>query len=278
MLRRILIGSIDRDLRFGDLLLSDALISYSKVLADVWITGCMLFSSGMSTTSRPDRSCGGAYFVPFAMAFPSFIRLRQCIIECFRTPKSAAKERQAHLLNSLKYASAFPVIILSAAQHEYDPHEPHWLSKEAISRLWILFIVINSFYAFYWDVARDWDLTLFNRKQRSNPEHPFGLRQILLFRPHYLYYLAIMVDFCIRCAWSFKLSPHLGHLQELEVGIFVMEILEVFRRWMWIFLRIEKEYVSRETVMGGINLAALEECGDDGRPEGLVERKEKIEM
>jgi len=38
------------------------------------------------------------------------------------------------------------------------------------------------------------------------------------------------------------LSPHLDHFNDLEGGIFVMEFLEVLRRWMWIFFRVETEW------------------------------------
>jgi hypothetical protein len=57
-----------------------------------------------------------------------------------------------------------------------------------------------------------------------------------------MYYGAILVDLMLRCTWSFKLSPHLDHFNDLEGGIFVMELLEVLRRWMWIFFRVETEW------------------------------------
>lgn len=57
-----------------------------------------------------------------------------------------------------------------------------------------------------------------------------------------MYYGAIFLDLMLRCTWSFKLSPHLDHFNDLEGGIFVMELLEVFRRFIWIFLRVETEF------------------------------------
>jgi len=57
-----------------------------------------------------------------------------------------------------------------------------------------------------------------------------------------MYYAAIIIDFLLRCTWSFKLSPHLDHFNDLEGGIFMMELLEVLRRWMWIFFRVETEW------------------------------------
>jgi hypothetical protein len=49
--------------------------------------------------------------------------------------------------------------------------------------------------------------------------------------------------------WSIKLSPHLHHVNEIEGGIFVMETLEVIRRWIWIAFRFEAEW-SKLTHMG----------------------------
>lgn len=99
-------------------------------------------------------------------------------------------------------------------------------------------------YSFYWDVARDWDLTLFSGpKARNNPEHPWGLRQHRFFYSNKLYYTAIGIDFILRCTWSLKLSPHLDHFSDLEGSIFTIEILEVLRRWLWNFFRIETEWV-----------------------------------
>jgi hypothetical protein len=57
-----------------------------------------------------------------------------------------------------------------------------------------------------------------------------------------MYYYVIIVDLLLRCTWSFKLSPHLDHFNDLEGGIFLMEVLEVFRRWIWIFFRVETEW------------------------------------
>jgi hypothetical protein len=57
-----------------------------------------------------------------------------------------------------------------------------------------------------------------------------------------MYYTAIVIDFLLRCTWSFKLSPHLDHFNDLEGGIFLMELLEVIRRWIWIFFRVETEW------------------------------------
>ncbi len=229
-----------------------------------------------SATSRPDRGCGGQYLVPIIIAIPSLIRLRQCLIEYIRT-KRGGGSGGTHLANALKYASAFPVIILSALQRNLSLNHTHiGLTETSLYRFWLFTVFVNSFYSFYWDVAKDWDLTLFSSLSRNSPHirpnHPFGLRPKTFFAPNQ-YYIAIAIDLLLRCTWSLKLSPHLDHFADFESGIFLMEFLEVGRRWMWIFLRVETEWV-RFLGQGGNGVEQEEillgdyERGDKGKEEG----------
>lgn len=254
-LKRVSVGGIARaqDGKFGDVLLADVLTSYAKVLGDLFVSLCMFFSRGGSATNKPDRRCGGQFIVPLIIAIPSLIRFRQCIIQYLRVKRANKRAGGTsshgwggqHLANALKYASAFPVIILSALQRSLSfDHTKVGLSEAGLYRLWLAAVLVNSFYSFYWDIAKDWDLTLFSSsRERSSPDHPWGLRRKLYFQMDEAYYVAIALDFLLRCTWSLKLSPHLDHFNDLEGGIFVMELLEVLRRWVWIFFRVETEWV-----------------------------------
>lgn len=145
ILKRVSIGGIAeaQDGKFGDILMADVLTSYSKVFGDLFVALCMFVSPGKSSTDKPDRGCGGQYLVPFIIAIPSLIRLRQCLIEYLRVRRGNRKvgEIEAHgwggqhLANALKYATAFPVIILSALQRGYDPNKIG-LSETGLFRLW----------------------------------------------------------------------------------------------------------------------------------------------
>jgi EXS family len=53
--------------------------------------------------------------------------------------------------------------------------------------------------------------------------------------------MAILFNFILRFTWSLKLSSHLHNVTDMESGVFVMEALEVLRRWVWVFLRVEWE-------------------------------------
>ncbi len=162
-LRRVSVGGLARqhDGRFGDVLLADALTSYAKVLGDLAASLCMLLSPPYSSTGRAERTaCGdGAYLVPLVISVPSAIRLRQCLIEFRRAQREQERNGSSsssssvvggggvggaagggggagqHLANALKYASAFPVIALSAMQRAHDPTQSR-LSEVQLYRLW----------------------------------------------------------------------------------------------------------------------------------------------
>ncbi|CAG8960074.1 hypothetical protein HYFRA_00010552 [Hymenoscyphus fraxineus] len=271
-LRRVSKGGIAQtgQGKFGDILLADVLTSYAKIIADLFVALCMFFSSDGSATKRPDRGCGGEYIVPIVIAIPSMIRLRQCIIEYLRVRASNRRNGGIgsqgwggqHLANALKYSTAFPVIIFSALQRNLSRnHEDIGVTEKTLYRLWVFAVFTNSMYSFYWDVVKDWDLTLFSPK-RTSASHPFGLRARLFFPAKEIYYVAIGIDFLLRCTWSLKLSPHLDHFADFESGIFLLEILEVIRRWIWIFFRVETEWGR------GVNSANL---GAPGQGDVLLE-------
>lgn len=267
-LRRVSIGGIAEtaDGKFGDILLADVLTSYAKVSADIFVTACMFFSSGGSSTNRPDRNCGGIVIVPLLLAVPSMIRLRQCIIEYYRVRRAPYKEATGwggqHLANALKYSTAFPVIITSSLQRSATADA----EKTLMYRAWLVAVTINSLYSFYWDVAKDWDLNMFAMESERKPgSYPWGLRDRLVFRSANLYYVVVAIDFLLRCSWSMKLSPHLNRFSDWESGIFLIEFLEVLRRWVWIFFRVETEAIRNANSTGmGIDDVLLGDYEGDG--------------
>jgi hypothetical protein len=63
-----------------------------------------------------------------------------------------------------------------------------------------------------------------------------------------VYYLVIFLNLFLRFTWSLKLSTHLDTVEELESSVFLMEALEVTRRWVWVFFRVEWEAIKKEQV------------------------------
>ncbi|KAG0650973.1 erd1 [Hyphodiscus hymeniophilus] len=264
-LRRVSIGGLAQphDGKFGDILLADVLTSYGKIIADLFVALCMYSRKNGSATARPDRGCGGQYLVPLVIAIPSLIRLRQCMIEYFRTranPSVSSGWGGQHLANAAKYASAFPVIILSALQRNLSyNHVTIGVTEATLYRLWVFAVAFNSFYSFYWDVAKDWDLTLFSSTRQPHLAHkvPYGLRPRLYFPSPNLYYFVIALDLMLRY---------------FESGIFLLEFLEVGRRWMWIFFRVETEWMRTTHSKGlggpGPGDILLDDYGSDMEDDG----------
>jgi len=222
------------------------------------------------------------------------VRFRQCLVEYLSSP--ALTDRRA-FLNAIKYATAFPVIFLSAAQRQViaelaaqkgsEVTRTPWHGEHHLFRLWLLALAINSIYSFWWDVTNDWGLTLLRPNGGdgattpllpssvpptpavpktplspiwSEPSTPSraglpplsipqnksrGLRPVLLFNDPILYYVAIGFNLILRFTWSLRLSSHLHTLADIEGGVFLLEALEIMRRWVWVFFRVEWETVKK---------------------------------
>lgn len=281
VLRRILVGGIDVTDRFLDIIIADVLTSYAKVFGDVALAGCMLFTSSGSSYAVARNHCSRNIMVPLAIALPYIIRFRQCLIEYNRTGN------RSHLANALKYCTAFPVILVSSLQlgrtGEVGTPNTAYISDGRLYQLWIFVCLLNSGYSWWWDITKDWDLTLLtsnpgtnespmtNFELRSQESKAYGLRENMTFKPT-MYYAAILIDLILRMLWSVKLSPHLHGLSEYESGIFTMECLEVLRRWMWIFLRIECEHQRVNSSEGAIALTEFGGVAFSNGPNGKIDQ------
>lgn len=209
----------------------------------------------------------------------------------FLAPTSAssspASPKKRSLCNALKYASALPVIVFSALQGGIsDPHDHAGIKTSAASassgsvlgsnllfRVWILSVLLNSMYSFWWDVTNDWGLHMLLPSRRAAPigsGESFGLRRTMLLPDVVIYYLVVALDFILRFTWSLKLSSHLHTVHEMEAGIFLLEALEVIRRWMWVYVRLEWEAVRKggdaleerlARSSSGISLLPMESAG-----------------
>jgi len=119
---------------------------------------------------------------------------------------------------------------------------------------------VNSLYSFYWDIVYDWDLG----HRGSTPTH-YLLRDHLVFRNPTLYYAAAALDLTLRLSWSIRFSSI--KLTD-DLTMFLFELLEVSRRCMWIFLRVEyqflKEQGNRPTTSKNVQAGYEVDSDDDG--------------
>uniref|UniRef100_A0A1D1YV38 SPX and EXS domain-containing protein 1 n=1 Tax=Anthurium amnicola TaxID=1678845 RepID=A0A1D1YV38_9ARAE len=152
---------------FSDFFLADILTSMSKVLSDLERSVCRMVNRQVATIAwfEADSICGShSIAIPLVLVLPYLFRLFQCLRQYKDT-----KEKTC-LFNALKYSTAVPVIGLSALK--YHVFAEKWTNF--YRPLWLLSSVINSLYSFYWDVSRDWDLSVFTRIFKFKNPHPIS--------------------------------------------------------------------------------------------------------
>ncbi|KAL0956428.1 hypothetical protein HGRIS_002576 [Hohenbuehelia grisea] len=79
---------------------------------------------------------------------------------------------------------------------------------------------------------------------RDQLPYPYGLRPRLLY-PILIYPSLIFFNLVLRLTWSLKLSSHLHSATDGSMVIFWLEVAEILRRWMWVFVRVEWEVIKR---------------------------------
>ncbi|KAJ8763843.1 hypothetical protein K2173_003625 [Erythroxylum novogranatense] len=225
---------------FSDFFIADILTSMAKVFSDLERSVCRMVHRQVATIAwfEADSVCGGhSVAIPLVLVLPYAFRLFQCLRQYKDT-----KEKTA-LFNALKYSTAVPVIFLSALKYHVFPDR--WASF--YRPLWLLSSVLNSLYSFYWDVTRDWDLSGFTRIFQFNRPNLFSY---LLYGRKWVYFWVIGSNLILRCTWTYKLSAHLRHNY---LTVFMIAALEIFRRFQWIFFRVENEW-NKMTSKGNVQL------------------------
>ncbi|KAI9007558.1 EXS family-domain-containing protein [Phycomyces nitens] len=256
VLRRLFSFNIFAPVFFSDIILADILTSLSNVFGDLFTTLCVILAGQDATLEKTQVDYHRDLFLPILISIPYFIRLRQCTSEYL---DSNCKTKR-HLFNALKYASAFPVILLSATQKRAAMYvaetgsvpKSWWIGETNIFRLWMAFVFFNSMYSFWWDVSMDWNLVHITQSGSGGKLGSVLSVPIVRVRRHLhfsqpLYFLASIIDFLLRTTWSMKLSSHL-FVKKLENSIFLVELLEVIRRWIWVIFRMESEWVKRNQI------------------------------
>jgi xenotropic and polytropic retrovirus receptor 1 len=82
----------------------------------------------------------------------------------------------------------------------------------------------NSIYCILWDIFNDWSIS------------PIRLRTILAYRKHkWFYYAAVVEDILLRFLWlGYVIFPHDYQVQHSSIISFVIALLEVLRRGIWV--------------------------------------------
>jgi hypothetical protein len=102
---------------------------------------------------------------------------------------------------------------------------------------WVGTAIVKTTYCFYWDVVHDFGLW--------KPGYKNLLRDpATLHFPDWVYYTAVLLDFCGRLTWTLAISPQ---VLSKRWGL-LLSIVEISRRGLWNIMRVEyrQEQISHE--------------------------------
>uniref|UniRef100_A0A8C6LP35 Xenotropic and polytropic retrovirus receptor 1b n=1 Tax=Nothobranchius furzeri TaxID=105023 RepID=A0A8C6LP35_NOTFU len=226
---------------FADFWLADQLNSLVVVLMDLEYMICFYSSeldwtehSGLVLNIRDKSQCNTYSYGVRAVikCLPAWFRFAQCLRR-YRDTKRAFP----HLVNAGKYSTSFFVVTFSAL---YSTHKEIHPESQVYFYLYISCLIISSCYTLIWDLKMDWGLF-----DRNAGENTF-LREEIVYPQKAYYYCAIVEDVFLRFAWILTITlTTLTNFQGVsDILATVLAPLEVFRRFVWNFFRLENEHLN----------------------------------
>eukprot|EP01125_Pyxidicula_operculata_P014005 TRINITY_DN4646_c0_g1_i1.p1 TRINITY_DN4646_c0_g1~~TRINITY_DN4646_c0_g1_i1.p1 ORF type:complete len:738 (+),score=71.60 TRINITY_DN4646_c0_g1_i1:42-2255(+) len=225
---QILISPIGR-LYFRDFFLADILTSLPDTLIDFGYTICF-FITGQWQHPGYLGECGNIrklYLGSIIAFLPFWFRFMQCLKKYYQT-----KKWFPHIVNAGKYFSGLVASAIISANtlwyYDFNPAQP-WNS---IYWSWVIAKGINAIYSWIWDITMDWGLW------RKGSKNKF-LRNELILSNHWVYFAIMGIDLVLRMVWVAGLVSYM--FIPSQYWSIVTGILEVCRRSMWAFFRVELE-------------------------------------
>ncbi|KAE9615432.1 hypothetical protein Lal_00048455 [Lupinus albus] len=208
-----------------DFFMADQLCSQVPMLRNLEYVTCYYITGSYKTQDygycmRTKHYRDLAYAVSF---LPYYWRAMQC------ARRWLDEGQRSHLVNLGKYVSA---MLAAGAKVAYE---------KDTSVVWLCLVVIMSsaatMYQLYWDFVKDWGLLQINSK---NP----WLRNELMLHRKAIYYFSMGLNLILRLAWLQTVLHSSFENVDYRVTSLFLAALEVIRRGLWNFYRLENEHVN----------------------------------
>ncbi|XP_071444302.1 solute carrier family 53 member 1-like [Hetaerina americana] len=219
---------------FADFWLADQMNSLASTFLDFQYLICFYATNENWIVAGDTSQCNEKSFIirPIVNCLPAWFRFAQCLRRYRDT-----KEGFPHLVNAGKYSTTFFVVIFGTLKSFYaENYESQF--ENPFLHLWIISNVINSCYAYTWDIKMDWGL--FDKKVGDNR----FLREEIVYSSPSFYYFAIVEDLVLRFGWAVSYGLQQAELVNSEVMTTILSPLEVFRRFIWNYFRLENEHLN----------------------------------
>ena len=131
------------------------------------------------------------------------------------------------ILNAIKYTLSILVAISSYYSKTYEFFE----------KTWLLIAVFSSCWSYCWDMKMDYGLIQSGTMNKL-------LRNELFYKRKWIYYTAMVLNLMGRFAWVLTISPDMVYRWiRPEFFLMVIYMIEMCRRGMWNFFRIELKHI-----------------------------------
>ncbi|XP_026876841.1 xenotropic and polytropic retrovirus receptor 1 homolog [Electrophorus electricus] len=223
---------------FADFWLADQLNSLAVLLMDLEYLVCF-YSLEINWTPSYEISNGICNSYSYGVraviqCLPAWFRFVQCLRR-YRDTRRAFP----HLVNAGKYSTTFFVVTFAALYNTHKVRKDNASEADIFFYLLIAFSVINSCYTLVWDLKMDWGL--FDRNAGENAL----LREEIVYPQKAYYYCAILENVILRFAWTIPITVRATyHVDIADILATVLAPLEVFRRFVWNFFRLENEHLN----------------------------------
>ena len=202
--------------------LGDQMTSLVGPFRDIEYTACY-YTHYFNTFEEKKRLCSsGRPIVILIGIYPYFIRFLQ-VIKTMWEKNIIFPD----ILNAIKYILSMLVAISS------------YYSKtiEIFGKTWLLIASFSSCWSYCWDMKMDYGLI---QNGSVNP----GLRNDLFYKRRWIYYTAMILNLMGRFAWVLTISPDVVYRWiRPEFFLMVIYMIEMCRRGMWNFFRIELKHI-----------------------------------
>ncbi|XP_045540041.1 xenotropic and polytropic retrovirus receptor 1 [Papilio machaon] len=203
---------------------------------------------------------------------PAWTRFWQCLRR-YRD----SKEAFPHLVNAGKYSTTFFVVLFATLRTMYSQNYTDSYDNPFLYA-WFVCQLVSSLYTYTWDVKMDWGLFSCG----PSAENKF-LREEIVYSPGF-YYFAIVEDFVLRFIWTVSFVLTENKLVSGETMVSILSPLEVIRRFIWNFFRLENEHLNncgKFRAVRDISVAPLDSSDQADilrmmdHPDGVVNRLTK---
>ncbi|KAK9054015.1 hypothetical protein SSX86_025090 [Deinandra increscens subsp. villosa] len=209
-----------------DFFLADQFTSQVQLLRNLQFYACYYgwgdFKQRNAITCNKSKAYDVIYIV--IAVIPYWIR----VLQCMRRFLGGHDSTQA--LNALKYFSTIVAVVARTIQTQNGGVILQIIAGSTSG--------VATIFNTYWDVVMDWGLLC------RNSENPW-LRDKLILPSTSIYFIAMVLNVILRLAWmQTVLNVHETPFLHRNAVIAVIACLEIIRRGLWNFFRLENEHLN----------------------------------